>query len=330
QASEIAVVPGSGKIFAPGPFSLAIVQDAGAPPPPRDVDAISGRVWTDSNNDGRIDFGEAGLGGATVQLDGVDETGRTVSRTVTSGVDGGYQFDHLLPGVYSVRELFATSEYVDGRDSLGTVGGVPTGATANDLFTGIVLRDGDVGSGYNFGERPAPAGRVRENEVEEIGFWRNSEGQALIRSFNGGAMSTQLGDWLAATLPQTFGSLAGKTNLEVASVYVTVFRAAAGPTPKLEAQFFATALNLYATSSELGGAAGACSRFRATRFGIGASTVNVANSGSAFGLPDRAVGTVLDLLQAADRQSTGGRLYGGNSRLRQMANMVFARINEGE
>src|SRR5262249_12995740 len=46
-----------------------------------------------------------------------------------------------------------------------------------------------------------------------IGFWDNSNGQALIKSFNGGSTATTLSAWLAATFPNLYGASAGANNL---------------------------------------------------------------------------------------------------------------------
>ena len=39
-----------------------------------------------------------------------------------------------------------------------------------------------------------------------IGFWQNQNGQALIKSFNGGSTQTGLGKWLATSFPKLFGA----------------------------------------------------------------------------------------------------------------------------
>src|SRR5262249_25154548 len=70
-----------------------------------------------------------------------------------------------------------------------------------------------------------------------IGFWHNNNGQALINSFNGGASSTALANWLATTLPHLYGAGGRahhpdrKTNAPGAALFpnpVGAHRAAAG------------------------------------------------------------------------------------------------------
>jgi len=59
-------------------------------------------VWNDANNNGVVDAGEAGIGGAMVEL--IDAGGNVVQTTTTAS-DGTYQFCGLLPGSYRVRVM---------------------------------------------------------------------------------------------------------------------------------------------------------------------------------------------------------------------------------
>src|SRR5262249_1324494 len=117
----------------------------------------------------------------------------------------------------------------------------------------------------------------------DMGFWHNSQGQALITSFNSGSTSTALSAWLAATFPNLYGvnaganDLTGRSNAQVAAFYQTQF-ALAGP--KVEAQVLATALNVYATTSSLGGAWAQAYGFAVSAAGLGARTYNVGSDGA--------------------------------------------------
>lgn len=86
--------------------------------------SLRGVVWSDANNNGIRDAGEAGVAGVTVRL--LDETGTTVPGTTTTGADGSYQFSGLLPGRYVVevaRENFAAgSALFGGVSSTGAPG----------------------------------------------------------------------------------------------------------------------------------------------------------------------------------------------------------------
>ena len=161
-----------------------------------------------------------------------------------------------------------------------------------------------------------------------MGFWHNKHGQALIDSFNGGPNSTALANWLAATFPNMYGAsagngnLTGKTNSMVAGFYLTLF-AQHG----LDAQVLATALNVYSTTSSLGGTAAEQYGFSVTADGLGASSYNVGSAGAAFGVANNTELTVIQILQGANQQAVSGVLYGGNASLRGLANTVYSGIN---
>jgi hypothetical protein len=110
-----------------------------------------------------------------------------------------------------------------------------------------------------------------------IGFWDSTNGQALINSFNGGSTSTALSAWLAATFPNLYGvsagshNLTGKTNAQVAAFFQGLFGL---PSLQAGAQVLAVALNVYATTSSLGGNAGVAYGFTVSATGLGARSYN--------------------------------------------------------
>ena len=63
---------------------------------------VGDRVWYDVNANGLQDSGEPGIVGVIVTLTGTDGSGRPVSRTTTTGLNGLYLFDDLPPGTYTV------------------------------------------------------------------------------------------------------------------------------------------------------------------------------------------------------------------------------------
>jgi hypothetical protein len=182
--------------------------------------------------------------------------------------------------------------------------------------------------GSCFAPPPQP---IQGGETATIGFWHNQNGQALISSFNGGPSSTYLANWLATTFPNLYGAgagannLTGQTNAQVAAFYETLFEEHG---PKLDAQVLATALNVYATTTSLGGQAGAQYGFTVTVAGLGGSTFNVGSSGAAFGVPDDTTLTVSQILKAANQQAVNGVLYNGDLTLRDLAISVFDGINQ--
>ncbi|WP_165488587.1 MULTISPECIES: SdrD B-like domain-containing protein [Dyella] len=118
---------------------------------------ISGKVYSDLNNNGVVDAGEPGIGSpaVTVTLTGTDDLGLAVSKTTTTDASGNYSFTQLRPGQYTVTETQPTG-YLPGRATVGT--GIATPGTASadgNVFTGITLKPGEQGINYNFGELAA-------------------------------------------------------------------------------------------------------------------------------------------------------------------------------
>lgn len=99
----------------------------------------------ESVRDGRRTSDDTPLAGVTIELlrDGrVVATARTDSR-------GYYEFNMLLPGVYTLRQL-QPAGYLDGIDTAGTLGG--TADSRADVIRGIVVGRGQAGREYNFSE----------------------------------------------------------------------------------------------------------------------------------------------------------------------------------
>jgi protocatechuate 3,4-dioxygenase beta subunit len=122
--------------------------------------SLSGHVFEDANNDGFRQPSEPLLPNTTVKL--FDESGVEIAQLQTDE-DGFYRFSLLRPGRYRVAETTPPG-YIDGRDQVGTIAGLPVGIVdpTADVISEIVLGSGLDGIDYNFGElRPASiAGRV--------------------------------------------------------------------------------------------------------------------------------------------------------------------------
>ena len=163
---------------------------------------------------------------------------------------------------------------------------------------------------------------IGRGDTATIGFWHNKNGQALILSFNGGGSSTKLGDWLAATFPCLYGSLAGKQNSVVALQFLTYFNVKG---QKTYAQILAGALASYATSSTLaGGNMAAAYGFNVSSTGTGAKTYNVGSNGTAIGLANNTSYTVLQLLKAANQKCP----FGTSGAVFDALNTIFDGINQ--
>jgi uncharacterized repeat protein (TIGR01451 family) len=110
---------------------------------------INGTVYFDKNGNGKQDQGEAGLPGVTITLTGA------VTRTVTTGADGSYQFAGLVAGTYAVNEI-QPPLYKDGGVQIGSAGGI----AATNAITRIALPAGTNGINYNFPELAGANGSI--------------------------------------------------------------------------------------------------------------------------------------------------------------------------
>jgi hypothetical protein len=164
-----------------------------------------------------------------------------------------------------------------------------------------------------------------------INFWAGTHGQSLIDSFNGGATSTALATWLAASFPNLYGAnagsnnLTGKTNAQVAALFETFYAEAR---PKPDAQALTLALDIYTTTNSLGGTAGALFGFQITSTGLGASFVSLGTNGAAFDAPNNVAVTAYFLMTEANKHAVNGVLYSGNSTLLQEFLNVAIALND--
>jgi hypothetical protein len=169
---------------------------------------------------------------------------------------------------------------------------------------------------------------VQAGQTASFGFWHNSNGQALIKSFNGGPDATALANWLALNFPNLYGSgakgnnLFGKKNSDVATFYLGLFNGS-----KVDAEVLAAALNVYASTRSLGGTTAQAYGFTVSDTGLGARSYNVGADGAAFGVPNKAVLNVYQLLKAANKYAVNGVLYNGVALLRSEASDLFDALN---
>ena len=132
---------------------------------------ISGQVYVDSNGNGQHDAGEPPIAGVSLTLTGVSAGGLPVNITATTGADGQYLFDGVLPSDatgYTVVETQPVA-YADGAETVGRLNGARTGTlAANDRIAGLVYTGGS-GAGYDFGEQGASIGGSVFNDVNGNG-----------------------------------------------------------------------------------------------------------------------------------------------------------------
>ena len=168
-------------------------------------------------------------------------------------------------------------------------------------------------------------------DYSSTSFWCGSYGQTLINCLNGNSQSTNLAYWLATTFPNLYGAGAGShclinsngtyfTNAQVAQAFANCFSGA-------DQQVLATALSMYATSSDLAGssAASVAQRYglNTSSCGSGGDTCNVGSSGAAFGLANNSVETIFSLLEDLNCAAVNGVMCGGNQNLINLVDQVF-------
>ncbi|MSQ93011.1 MAG: choice-of-anchor E domain-containing protein [Gemmataceae bacterium] len=107
---------------------------------------LSGHVWHDANNDGVRDLDEALIPDVFITLDTAAGPMQT-----TTDANGYYEFLNLQPGTYTVREMQPT-DYLDGMDLAGTLGGTVVNDPAEDQIQEITLQAGDDSQANDFGE----------------------------------------------------------------------------------------------------------------------------------------------------------------------------------
>ena len=132
---------------------------AACPPPPSATPAPAGRdrepVGNVSLDRPRSEHSGRGfVRGSRIAL--LDTNFNEVAFTFTDP-NGNYHFDNLFAGTYTIFEQFDElgQELTDGTNYIGTVNGNTNGSIFSgdaDMIQGIVLSDGDVGTGYNFTE----------------------------------------------------------------------------------------------------------------------------------------------------------------------------------
>ena len=119
---------------------------------------VSGRVFSDTNNNGLFDGSDTGLGGVTLNLTGVDLNNLPVSQSTVTGSDGRYVFSGLAAGTYVVTEPTQPGGTLNGITTPGSTGGTATAITvAPSVISGIPLSGTNtISSNNNFAETPAP------------------------------------------------------------------------------------------------------------------------------------------------------------------------------
>ncbi|MBX7105662.1 MAG: carboxypeptidase regulatory-like domain-containing protein, partial [Gemmataceae bacterium] len=139
---------------------------------------ISGKVWTDTNGNGRFDAGDTLVGGVTVFL--LDSTNVVLDARVTAG-DGTYSFIMIPPGTYSIRfdslslppgSVFTTQNAPGSTAADNSDADPATGQTAQ-----LTLAMGDVAANIDAGAYvPVIIGDFAWNDLNANGIQDSGEG----------------------------------------------------------------------------------------------------------------------------------------------------------
>ena len=116
-------------------------------PPAVPLGTISGTVFQDDNNDGFQQPGEGGIPGVEITLTGTDVFGNSVELTTLTGAGGGYAFEGLNAGTYTI-----TQTQPDGFDDGIDFGG-PLSTVGNDTISNISLTWGQIFGTNTFAEQ---------------------------------------------------------------------------------------------------------------------------------------------------------------------------------
>ncbi len=134
---------------------------------------LSGKVYVDSNKDGKLTAGEPPIEGVTVTLSGLSSSGTPVNVTTLTGPDGRYEFLGLPPSDAAGYTIVETqpANYADAQESVGQIDGATIGTIGPDRITGIVYPGGvsATGTGYNFGETGGSLAGLVFNDVNRNG-----------------------------------------------------------------------------------------------------------------------------------------------------------------
>ncbi len=143
---------------------------------------LAGIVYEDVNGTGVYGSGDNLMSGVTVTLTGTNVEGLSVTATATTNASGAYSFttdsngNVLIPGTYQVTET-APSNYLLGKDAVGTVNGTADGSLVSFTQIGsIAMGSGQNGINYDFGNvKPVTIGGIVYNDLSEAGVYQSSD-----------------------------------------------------------------------------------------------------------------------------------------------------------
>ncbi len=125
--------------------------------------SISGFVYIDANDNGQRITPEGqphlAISGVTIRLYRVASGEPVLVASTVTGPDGSYHFSDLPAGTYLVEQV-QPPNFLDGRDTPGTVGGQVRGTVDGPDRFRVELGSNEHGTEYNFGERGLKPGAI--------------------------------------------------------------------------------------------------------------------------------------------------------------------------
>lgn len=145
--------------------------------------ALSGVVWEDSDDSKTRNTGEAVLPNVTVRL----MQGGTAVQSTMTGTDGGYTFDALVSGDYTIEVDPATLYATDGgwKNTVAPNGGAESVSGTISLAAGTSLSDRDFGyrnqiPGISLEKTGVVPSTVAEGELVEWSFTVRNTGNTTL------------------------------------------------------------------------------------------------------------------------------------------------------
>ena len=127
---------------------------------------LSGKVYHDRSDDGKVDPKEEGVGDVTITITWTDKTtGKTVTKETKTDPSGNYTFTDLPPDTeYTVTKKHPDG-WINGKDTAGTHGGTVT----DDVIGKVTLTSGDEAKEYNYGlrKKASIAGKVYHDKNDD-------------------------------------------------------------------------------------------------------------------------------------------------------------------
>jgi hypothetical protein len=185
--------------------------------------SISGAKFYDADLNGVWDSSEPPIEGWKVHLTGTNILGDTIDNYTLTGADGKFVFKDLLPGNYTVEEVFPSGTWV---------------STTATSFS-HELEEGENYVGPDFGNvclMPGTGGKT-------LGFWSNKNGQTLITSHDVDALNAlNLHKPKGWTYPSPFSSDPATAKTQIKNYLLNA--TAVDMSWMLSAQLIATKLNV--------------------------------------------------------------------------------------